>query len=91
MSRLSKGDPSSYSEPENVVTRHTELFWNVDFDNQMISGEAILHFDIVAKEIERILLDVSDLMISEVNVITEDGKIPVNHFVSDLVKDIGSK
>lgn len=40
---------------ENVVTRHTELFWNVDFDKQTIGGEAILHFDIVAKEIERIV------------------------------------
>lgn len=37
------------------------------------------------------LLDVSDLTIKEVNVITEGGKIPVNHFVSDPVKDIGSK
>lgn len=40
---------------ENVVTRHTDLFWNVNFDKQNISGEAILHFDIVAKEIERIV------------------------------------
>lgn len=40
---------------ENVVTRHTDLFWNVDFDKQCLSGEAILHFNIVAKEIERIV------------------------------------
>lgn len=33
----------------------------------------------------------SDLTISEVNVVTEGGKIPVNYFVSDLVKDIGAK
>lgn len=33
----------------------------------------------------------SELNIKEVNVLTEGGKIPVNFFVSDLVKDVGSK
>lgn len=37
------------------MTRHTDLFWNVIFDKQVINGEAVLHFDIVAKEIERIV------------------------------------
>lgn len=37
------------------------------------------------------LLDVSDLTIQEVNIVTEGGKIPVNYFVSDPVADIGSK
>lgn len=37
------------------------------------------------------LLDVSDLSISEVNIVTEGGKIPANFTISDLVKDIGSK
>lgn len=79
MSRLSKNDPSSYSEPgnisknsfeavinpsnylfdfislENIVTRHTDLFWNVDFEKQIIGGEAVLHFVIVAKEVENIV------------------------------------
>lgn len=55
MSRLSKGDPNSYSEPENIVLKHVDLFWNVDFDKQTISGEAVYHFNIVAKEIERIV------------------------------------
>lgn len=40
---------------ENVVTKHIDLFWNVDFNKQTISGEAILHFEIVAREIERIV------------------------------------
>lgn len=40
---------------ENVVTKHVDLIWDVDFNKQTISGEAILHFDIVAKEIERIV------------------------------------
>lgn len=32
-----------------------DLVWNVNFERQVISGEAVLHFDIVAKEIERIV------------------------------------
>lgn len=37
------------------------------------------------------LLDVSDLTINEINIVSEGGKIPVNYAVSDLVKDIGAK
>lgn len=37
------------------------------------------------------MLDVSDLTIEQVNVITEGGKIPVNFFISNPVTDIGSK
>lgn len=82
MSRLSRDDPSSFSEPgnrichqllapvahrsddfisnsvfylENLVTRHVDLFWNIDFDTETINGEVVLHFDIVAKEIERVV------------------------------------
>lgn len=36
-------------------------------------------------------MDVSDLTITAINVVTEGGKIPVNFTVSDFVKDIGSK
>lgn len=38
-----------------MVTRHVDLFWNVDFETQTLSGEAVLHFDIIAKEIENIV------------------------------------
>lgn len=37
------------------------------------------------------MLDVSDLTITEINVVSEGGKIPVNFAVTDLVKDIGAK
>lgn len=37
------------------------------------------------------MLDVSDLTINEINVVSEGGKIPVNYAVTDLVKDIGAK
>lgn len=33
----------------------------------------------------------SELTIHDVNVLTDGGKTPINHFVSDPVKDIGSK
>lgn len=40
---------------ENVIIRHVDLFWNIDFKNEIISGEAVLHFDVIAKEIENIV------------------------------------
>lgn len=40
---------------EKIVTRHVDLKWNVDFTTETISGEAVLRFDIVAKEIEQIV------------------------------------
>lgn len=40
---------------ENLTTRHVDLFWNVDFANKTVSGEAVLRFDIVANEIEQIV------------------------------------
>lgn len=44
-----------YLNLEQVVTRHVDIFWNVDFDSQTLSGEVVLQFDIVAKEIENIV------------------------------------
>lgn len=39
----------------------------------------------------RQLLDVDGLTVSDVSVVTEGGKIPVNYTISDEVKNIGSK
>lgn len=40
---------------EKIVTRHVDLKWNVDFTAETISGDAVLTFDIIAKEIEQIV------------------------------------
>lgn len=42
-----------------------DLVWNVNFEKQVISGEAVLHFDIVAKEIERIVSNCVHLKVSQ--------------------------
>lgn len=44
---------------ENLKTRHIDLFWNVDFVNKCIRGEALLHFDIDAIEIDQIVSTMS--------------------------------
>lgn len=53
--RLSKIDPNSYSNPEDVITQHIDLDWTVDFTKQTLKGSAKLNFKIVAKSIEHIV------------------------------------
>lgn len=53
--RLSKIDPNSYSNSEDVVTQHVDLDWTVDFTKQTLKGSAKLNFKILAKSIEHIV------------------------------------
>lgn len=53
--RLSKGDPNSYSTPENEVIKNIDLDWNVDFERQVVSGTATYTFEIIAPTIETIV------------------------------------
>lgn len=45
----------SLAYAENLITRHVDLLWNIDFASETVSGEVLLHFDIVAPEIDRIV------------------------------------
>lgn len=56
--RLSKIDPNSYSNPEDVITQHIDLDWTVDFTKQTLKGSAKLNFKIVAKSIEHIVSNI---------------------------------
>uniref|UniRef100_U5EZH8 Leukotriene A(4) hydrolase n=1 Tax=Corethrella appendiculata TaxID=1370023 RepID=U5EZH8_9DIPT len=89
--RLSKIDPNSFSNPEDVVIKHIDLIWNVNFDKKTLSGVATIHFDILAQSIEKILLDVSDLSIESVNVKSAKNEIPIDFEITDHVENIGSK
>lgn len=40
---------------ENLITRHADLFWNIDFATETVNGEVLLHFDIIAEEIDQIV------------------------------------
>lgn len=91
MPRLSTTDPSSYSQPELLKIKHVDLDWNINFEPKTISGSAQIQFVILAKFIEEILLDVSDISIESVNVINEGCEIPLKFAITDSVPDIGSK
>lgn len=53
--RLSKIDPNSYSNPEEVVIQHIDLDWTVDFSRKLLKGSAKLNFKILEKSIEEIV------------------------------------
>lgn len=55
MGRLSKLDPNSFSNSDQVAIRHIDLFWAVDFATKTISGDAVYRFQIIDKEIEKIV------------------------------------
>lgn len=55
MTRLSKNDPNSFSTPEDVIIKHIDLDWNVNFEKSIINGTALLKFEIIAKSISSIV------------------------------------
>lgn len=55
MTRLSVNDPNSYSTPETVVVRHADIYWEVDFTNNVLKGNVLLKCEIIAKEIKGIV------------------------------------
>lgn len=64
MGRLSKLDPSSYSQPELLATTHSVLHWNVNFDTTQIKGSVTHHFKVFdrsLKTIVRLFLDFYNL------------------------------
>ncbi|GAB0089567.1 hypothetical protein DMENIID0001_041330 [Sergentomyia squamirostris] len=89
--RLSKVDPSSFANADEVVTTHVSLDWTVDFDRSVIAGSAEISLKITAAQIEEILLDVSDLKISSVKILVPAGSFPVTFDVSNAIENIGSK
>ncbi|XP_037041873.1 leukotriene A-4 hydrolase isoform X2 [Bradysia coprophila] len=89
--RLSKVDPSSYSTPEDEVIKNIDLEWNIDFERHVVSGTAVYTIKILAASVETIFLDVYDITIKNIAVKTAGTEIPVNYFVSDYVKNMGSK
>ncbi|CAB3234844.1 unnamed protein product [Arctia plantaginis] len=70
MGALSPLDPSSYSRPELAIIRHISLSLSVDFDNQVLNGEATLNLDVLA-DIADLPLDISNLKIHSID--TEAG------------------
>ncbi|XP_050318865.1 leukotriene A-4 hydrolase isoform X2 [Bactrocera neohumeralis] len=92
MGRLSKVDPSSYSEPERIVTKHSAFKWTVDFTNTKLLGSVTHKFNVLEANLPAILLDVRDISIKNASILCSGGSaIPINYFISDPVDDIGAK
>ncbi|XP_067623291.1 leukotriene A-4 hydrolase isoform X2 [Eurosta solidaginis] len=92
MGRLGKVDPSSYSEPQRITTKHSELTWTVDFAKTKLLGSVTHHFSVLETNLPAILLDVRDITVKNASVICNGGSsLPINYFISDPVNDIGAK
>ncbi|CAH0401387.1 unnamed protein product [Chilo suppressalis] len=80
-------DPSSFSQPDESVIKHMSLYFNVDFDKNILKGEAILHFNAL-KETREVVLDSSALDIDSVEL--EDGT-KLLFGLSNHIPNYGSK
>ncbi|XP_049285398.1 leukotriene A-4 hydrolase isoform X1 [Anopheles funestus] len=89
--RLSPLDPSSYSNAHELIIRHVDLDWTVNFDKSTISGTATLHFKLTKQDLEEIFLDVSDISVSSVVTKSSAGEIPLDWDIGGTVENVGSK
>uniref|UniRef100_A0A182VM67 Leukotriene A(4) hydrolase n=2 Tax=Anopheles merus TaxID=30066 RepID=A0A182VM67_ANOME len=89
--RLSPLDPSSYSNAQELIIRHVDLDWTVNFDKSTISGIATLHFKLTKKDLEEVFLDVSDLTVSSVAAKSTAGEVPLDWDIGGTIENIGSK
>lgn len=89
--RLSPLDPSSYSNAQELIIRHVDLDWTVNFDKSTISGTATLHFKLTKKDLEEVFLDVSDLTVSSVAAKSNAGEVPLDWDIGGTIENIGSK
>ncbi|XP_045624451.2 leukotriene A-4 hydrolase isoform X1 [Procambarus clarkii] len=65
-SRLSPGDPNSYSRPDQVVVSSIHLDWDVDFSRKIVSGTTTLTVDRKQEDAVHLILDSRDLAIKTV-------------------------
>ncbi|KAH8327749.1 hypothetical protein KR074_006337 [Drosophila pseudoananassae] len=91
MGRLGTVDPSSYSQPDLITTEHSVLNWKVDFAATKLQGSVLHKFNVLSTNLERIILDVRDINVTNATLLAGGTKLPINFFISDPVDDIGQK
>lgn len=62
-------DPHSFANIQEVVSRHLELDLAVNFEEQILEGHAIIHYDVVDANSQYLVLDTRDLKIKRVEAI----------------------
>merc|ERR1719422_557553 len=64
--RLSPGDPSSYSRPDQALVTRMHLNLSSDFDKKVLTGSVTLGVKRANSEVKQLKLDCSELHITEV-------------------------
>ncbi|XP_039147215.1 leukotriene A-4 hydrolase isoform X1 [Drosophila simulans] len=91
MGRLGVVDPSSYSQPDLITTEHSALNWKVNFGATKIQGSVLHRFKVLTANLDKILLDVRDINVTNATLLAGGSELPINFFISDAVDDIGQK
>eukprot|EP00099_Drosophila_melanogaster_P018767 NP_609916.5 uncharacterized protein Dmel_CG10602, isoform F [Drosophila melanogaster] len=91
MGRLGVVDPSSYSQPDLITTEHSALNWKIDFAATKIQGSVLHRFKVLTANLDKILLDVRDINVTNATLLAGGSELPINFFISDAVDDIGQK
>lgn len=86
---LSPGDPSSYSRPDQLITKHIHLDLDINFEEKILSGFCVLSIEKEDISADTLTLDCRDLEIEWVKIECEDGDIPLD-FVVDGKTSYGS-
>lgn len=84
-------DPNSFAKPDEAKVSHLHLQIGVDFDKHILNGNVILTVNRAAKTACKLLLDTFELSISEVQLLSDDGKSPLQWTLHKAVPEFGSK
>jgi len=66
--RDSRNDPHSYANPREIQITHVDLDLDVSFEEQTLTGSALLSIDRLAADANRLVVDTRDLEIQRVEV-----------------------
>ena len=65
--RLSPGDPNSYSRPDIAKVKHIHLNLDINFDQQILDGLAILDVEKIDPKAQEVVLDARGLNIKAIS------------------------
>jgi aminopeptidase N len=85
-------DPSSYAQPDQVVTTHLDLNLAIDFQHKQLRGDAMLTLDWKNPKAQDLVLDTRDLDIARIDAVDADGHTHTLKFsLAPRDKELGSK